>query len=188
MSTKIYEAYRCPASKLNEFIDCFRAHALKFTVKFIREYMSKLLPEAVAEYQKKHTYWKEPSLRFHKVMELCVEDSRRPEKGAFQLDCGLNIWLYRGKAYIIPICHLRGLLKGFKLPEWAEDYCYWNNTDEPEGVPYEEFKARGDMWEKINCGEGKADHNSRRLYHSVIDLERVSNYTDIGMLEALVRA
>lgn len=35
----------------------------------------------------------------------------------------------------------------------VEDYAYWDNTDEPEGMDHEEWKRRGQLWEKYWTGK-----------------------------------
>jgi len=45
----------------------------------------------------------------------------------------------------------------------VEDFRYWNNTDRPEGVSAEEWRVRGEVWEKVWV-PGRA-----ALWYSVID-------------------
>lgn len=33
--------------------------------------------------------------------------------------------------------------------EWVSDYCYFDNTDQPEGVSVEEWKERRNTWDRV---------------------------------------
>jgi len=112
---------------------------------------------------------------FQTVIDHCKEASKRVEKDYYDIDCGLNIWLHGNYAYAIPIGP-NWVLDNIKFPKWVEDYSYWNNTDQPDNVTDRQWNSRRDTWDKICCGHGKSDHNSRRLYHSVVDLERRGSY------------
>ena len=170
MSIKIYEAYRVPCSKLNNFIDVVRERVLNNLEKRITSYMETMeIPEMVPLRIDKNDIktiekWKQIR-RFNSLIDNHLDAEKKGIKDVFSLDCGLNIWIVGKYAYVVPInCHK------ISYPKYAKDYCYWDNVDVPKNISYSKWLTREKMWKKINCGEGTADHNSRRLYHAIVDL------------------
>lgn len=170
MSTKIYYAWRIPKDMLNEFIDYLRPQAYEYAEGIIRNLIGAVTPEGVEKQRKEHPYYKEDRLKLEHVLSLCKkasEDIRRHP--VIDVDSGFNIWLFGTHFYVIPI----GEFQEYKVPDFAEDYSYWNNTDQPENISDEEWNSRSETWNSINGGGGFGDtsaHNSRRLYHSFIDM------------------
>lgn len=178
MSTKIYEAYRFPEKYLNDALDLFRDQMLKKAASEIKKFMLYVQEDALKKHmddKKWHPYDKatekqKMQARFDMIMEMAKEASKKMEKDPFCLDCGLNIWHHKKYCYIIPIYCNGTLLKGLKKPEWLKDFSYWDNVDPPKGISWAQFSKRGEVWEQINCGTGRASHNARRMYHSILDL------------------
>lgn len=48
----------------------------------------------------------------------------------------------------------QGYEKALKKTGLFEDYGYWNNTDEPEDMTYEEWQARGKEWDSLMDKDG----------------------------------
>lgn len=189
MSTKIYYAYRIKKSRFIEFLDL--AHDQMFylalgQIKLLmrdikideKEYnnaIKKYAPNNKAK-QKRMKRWRQ----FETVITHCKKAANNIEKSIFDIDCGLNIWLYNQYIYIIPIGPY-WISNNLNFPEWVEDYSYWNNVDPPEDINFNKWKKRGDIWKKVCIGQGKSDYNSRRLYHSVIELKNEAwlSYTEL---------
>lgn len=176
MSTKIYQAWRAPAHLVNPAIDWARKRMMAAAKKHIEMLMdnvgaSKLgpVPDHIKGDPEGERVW-ERAKRLDVVWEAVVEDSKSPYRSVLNVTCGLNLWFYGEHVYIMPIGEnfiTRDMDK--RRPRWLEDFCYWNNTDEPDGVTYAEWQRRGATWDKVCCGKGKSSHNARRLYHEVID-------------------
>lgn len=49
----------------------------------------------------------------------------------------------------IPVINNKQMLEQFKLLPEIDDYCYYDNTDEPDYVTKKEFKARGKTWDIV---------------------------------------
>lgn len=185
MSTKIYEAYRIPLDRLNEFISYVRPQMMHRVGEYMYELMIGIKNEVVDEiYRDKYpdgaAEGREENaklyIRLEKVEEMMKEDLiKRPyERSIFDPVCGLNIWILDQNAYIIPVfTSLRGLSDKIDYPDFAFDYSYWNNTDQPENVTDEDWEKRRDTWEELCLGDtlSGSGHNSRRLYHDVISVE-----------------
>lgn len=181
MGTKIYEAYRIPIPRLNEFIDIARAGAWTKAYKVTDNLITIALKENNITFDSMPPHIKELAARegAEKVWNAyknskgwnLIEDlvvNREGKDPLFNLTCGLNIWLRNGRAYIIPIGSYMDLSIS-RLPGWVEDYCYFNNVDRPEEITSRQWKQREKTWEKINLGRGVSDHNARRLYHAILD-------------------
>ena len=176
MSTKIYWAWRVPADRLNDFIDMARDQLLLAVRDRIRVLMTTANASKIGEAPEwaktdaARERW-EQGRRYEVVESLCVAAAKGGERDPIcDVECGFNVWLHDGHAYFIPIAEhwLKDLIK---VP-WAEDFRYWNNTDLPDGVSEETWDARGRTWDAVNCGEGRAEHNARRLFHEVVGLRK----------------
>ena len=173
MSTKIYEAYRCRIKHVNLLIDTVREQMLAAVVARVKTLMScNTLP---ADRDK-----------FAEVMVQARKAALKPEKDFWDLGCGFNLWIGEdGYAYLIPIA-AHALHLELKLGEPFQDYCYWNNTDEPDGMTRKQWKTRERHWDKLNLGVGVRSHNARRLYHNVVDQRPPHGYTDEFILQDLI--
>ena len=173
MSTKIYVAYRIPRSKIDHFI----AEARKLVFAGAVEQMERLMwnvkkkkaLKAIGCVKKgqKRKWVKEGGERFNRLsyaFEWPIEDSERGVRG-FNLDSWLNCWPNGRYWYIIP-CWPDGVkIKDEDLPEYVEEYGYWNNVDPPEHVTWKQWRERERKWEEV-CVE---DHNRTRLSHVIIE-------------------
>lgn len=183
MSTKIHKAWRMPISVLyKDFMPAFREHCFINVVKRLDETSSAVLPVVLQEIYDK--YWKDrvtyeefeknrgKKVRVRHVLKYSFLASKSYERSLlFNIDCSFNTWLYNNKAYVIPYGE-SWITKDFNVPEKVEDYCYWNNTDEPENVTRKQWVARGDMWEKICLN----DWNKRRMLHEIVNIkENIGN-------------
>lgn len=184
MSTKIWEAYRIPKSKLTEFTDLLHDAMFNGAVKHINKLIAviedDILKKAIEENKVFCCYdvadlknkKKNRRARFNYIMGRARENASKMERTLFDFDCGFNIWFDKRYAYIIPIS---AAYDRPKYPEWVEEYSYQNQVYPPtpieEGkVTQRQYSARGRKWDKLCLGEGKYSHNARRFYHSVVDL------------------
>ena len=179
MSTKIYWAFRIPKGRWVEFIDLMHDQMFASAVKHVKEAMKmiKIDEEKCESDIEKYKIKKTRQARYRRyerfkaVMKECERAADNLEIDYFDVDCGANFWM-RGKyVYVVPIVP-RWIKNDLKFPDWVEDYSYWSNVDPPDHISYYDFEKRGAIWGEINCGEGKADHNARRLYHQVVDLTK----------------
>lgn len=174
MSTKIYTAYRVPVGRLNEFLDIFDRETGKVVLKHVRLIMRAVQEDVVLkkiadwDVKKKITKAMKWRARFSIIDNEFLKASKETRDGsAFVVAVGVNIWICGRKAYIIPWGHERWYYK-IKYPRWVEDFAYWNNTDEPEGMTRTEWKARERMWDKV-CLEKVSFWNRRRMIHHSFD-------------------
>lgn len=175
MSTKIYEAYRFPKARMNEFILLFNEIAFKAVRATLKLYQLK--PEAIAEYRKelfgnneeasKRTSDAEVSMVW--TLGHAMMASKSLEKDMFDLDCSFNMWVDGNYCYVIP--YAGPIIQWRKsLPKWCKDYCYYNNSDEPKGVTEREWINRGKTWNRIALDNWDAT----RLTHVALELKMPS--------------
>lgn len=193
MSTKIWVARRFPVSRINDFIDFCEETITQRVVEHIMKYMGLLkdtyglLEKRVKAHQKfcsenndECPEWHIRNCRFKAYMEGATEAAKSLQRTTiFDIECGLNMWFYRGKVYAIP---WGDFSNGIDWPEWAEDYHYQNQTDEPEGLKPGEFARRGTMWDKV-CLD---DWNTRRMSHEIICLREGQSFESSIKLERLI--
>lgn len=160
-------------NKLNEFIDFVRPQVFECARKIVLKLMPQVSEKGINKQKEEHPYYhKEEELRLECVLDSCRYVSNQSKRFlAFDIDLSLNIWLYDGDAYIIPV----GEYHFWTVPEGTQEFRYWNNTDRPEELSEEQWNYRSETWENINCGQGIADHNSRRLNHAIIDMSGIGD-------------
>lgn len=184
MSTKIWEAYKIPADKLNEFIDIARECKIKEIMNISKALFDLVKEEAIdkrMERDKTFKYYSDEEwaehlkdvnnrtyTRFELFWELIEAGSRSRERTPFDMTCGFNIWLYEGSFYIIPFGE-HGSFINIKFPEWVKEFHYQNQTDKPSRISTKEWNKRRDVWDKVCLGDEPNDWNSRRIYYSLFD-------------------
>lgn len=132
MSYRIYTAWRCAITDLNEVLDQWR-HTI-MTTKVIPGVGAMASGNTTAVFQE---LW--PSL---------VEHANNPRIDAQDFTCSFNVFLREGKAYLIPIGnhHIFEELRHDKVT----DYAYYNNSDSQlEHMTEAEWYGRRDVWEQL---------------------------------------
>ncbi len=189
MSTKIYYAYRMPHRLFSEaFLPTFRKHvfatAAEETTRLMEhvpvEDLKKMYEEGKESRWKKVSFkkWQAvPKYRLGTLFNNMVEASKSKARSGICIDCSLNVWLHKGWMY----CILYGehwLWEKYTPPAGVEDYCYWNNTDEPDNVTRRQWQAREKNWDAV-CLK---DHNATRMVHEVIHASQEIGLHDVGRL------
>jgi hypothetical protein len=187
MSTKIYTAWRVPSARLNEFLDTVRPQMFESALAVVKRLMERVKPEAVqrhlAEKRKQAEGWGwkineedyqaggcwDASYR-NDVAFKFIEQARDRKTGYNLIDCGFNVWLDGETVYLIP-WGPPDFYSELKLPEWAEDYSYWNNTDRPDDIPEEAWSERGNNWDRV---AGYSTWDDHRMNYQVVNLDRIS--------------
>jgi hypothetical protein len=194
MSTKIWVARRFPVARINEFCGLVDAAMTALVAKKVKEVMAAYLDTyeplqkqlaahrkyCSEEKKKKCPKWHEKHVRFQVYMHDALEGAKSLERTLlYDIECGIRMWVYRGKVYAIPWGDFNYQID---WPEWSEDYHYQNQTDPPEDIPWAEFKRRGTMWEKIYLSN--PDH--RQLNYDVINLRWGQDFNSKIKLERAV--
>ncbi len=155
MSTKIFEGCRFPKTKLTAFVHEVRSAHYKLILEQARHLAALRKPEK----PKRDTWGCRVMALTDLFRELAKQLQRCPP---FDLECGWKVWLpLRGRfAYTSPWGE-HYTRKDLKLPDYVEDYPYWDSVDEPEGMSMREWRRRGKNWECAT--EPGAEANCVRL-------------------------
>lgn len=171
MSDKIYEAYRFPRSRLDEFLVVFRKHCFKklkaliVDFKMKKKFLREIRKEVVGKNRKVYRMILDIDLQFMHFLARGMIASKRSEHDFFDLDCSCNLWMDDEWCYMIPYVGRLKLAKG--KPRWWETYGYWNNVDMPRGMSEERWKARGEIWNRIALD----DWDKTRLSYIALQLK-----------------
>ena len=176
MSTKIYIAWRCTAKAFPDFLSAFRSHCLAKIGKRVDYLAAGLKTQAIrdiyddkgwekelpfGDFLQKH----EKRIRISQVFKLAAMASKSTLRDPmFCIDCCMNFWIQGKYIYIIPYAE-NWIYQDFALPQNVEDYCYWNNSDEPEGISYKQWKTRGKNWDSI-CDDWDAARNVHEIVNA----------------------
>jgi hypothetical protein len=151
MSTKIYEAYKIPVARLVEWQEFFNNGCRKYIIGRLRKCE---VPKEEAdkfrsrrkEFRGDKWEWSDKEISISWGFSRWMLESKSGRIGAFNFDSSFNFWIKDGMAYIIPYwpCGMKA-----RVPDWCEEYRYWNNCDHPENISYEEWEERGEVWEDL---------------------------------------
>ena len=168
MSIKIWEAYKVPVDKLNDFLIESRhigncklketlVHSLKgvLTDEFIKEQKEHYKDIEDEEKQKRAILWKAANDFFNLVSQSAYL------KNGFE--SSLNVWLDGNYAYIIPY----NISYNDILPDYAVDYHNQEQVGRPENISEDEYEARHLVWEKLCLN----DWNATRLTYKIVDFD-----------------
>lgn len=153
MSTKIFEGRRFPKTQLTAFVNEVRPAQYKIILEQARHLAALSDPKKL-----KRDTW---DCRVMNLTDLFRKLAKQHERcPPFDLECGWRIWLPpRGRfAYASPWGEHYTRLD-LTLPDYVEDYAYWDNTDPPEGMRdgagYRRWRRRSKDWECATepCGE-----------------------------------
>lgn len=200
MSTKIYEAYRLPLSKVDSAIQFFSKEWIAYAAHRINSIILQSSPKddkIKAEAQQKFELWEKNNKGFFtqedaetwvvavKYLGVSIFTSKRNENG-FNLDCFLKLFFDKEWAYIIPVHPLdyrRNVkMPGFKakrFPSYLKDYSYWNNSDPPDDMTEKEWDSREEKWDKLL-------ENGRPIVFSQIIEMKPRGFMPWAFLDALV--
>lgn len=190
MSTKVYGAYRIPIDKINEEI--FRTRSLVFNR--IEEYIRKgfLNDEVTKAVREKLEIDVSPEAAACALALIIAKKANEGnERQLGDLQCWLAIFYWQGRAYIWPMASSsRGLLDDITVPNYGEDYEYFDNTDPPNWVKipdeqdyddettwsesYKKWEERRDFWWDI------ADKKAPRM---VVYLFDIDNHKHLSKIE-----
>lgn len=175
MSTKIYEAYRVPNNRLNDFLKDIGDQMLDKVIERLDILMNNMKPETFYKlllkqwngedkYAKKYFNDGKPAryTQLEAVLSCCREVAHSQARDVvLDIECGLSIRIRNKYAYIIP--YGERAYARISIPNYAKEYTYWNNTDQPEDVSNAQWNARGKIWNEIL-------DESPILTHTVVDL------------------
>lgn len=186
MSTKLYEAYRFPRSRLDEAILWFNEACQKYVMERIQALsgsqwdIAKMRRETFGKNRKASARYSDEDLKLIYVLAEWMRVSKHGLNDLFNMDCACNLWLRGRWAHLVPYT-----LSGGKIeyPAWMEFYGYWNNSDPQEGVSAAAWKERGRVWNEMALD----DWDRTRLSHIVYEAKMPSLNGLMGLLKVLAK-
>lgn len=188
MSTKVYTAYKLRnPDKFWDFVRDVvpRGHAA------VRKSLRKLYTELIPCVDRRKKMYKDALARWEHdekarlaavrklVLEQAKEADATTQWSPIDLRVEIGVWEHRKQLYLIPFCNgaMRNSLDFLKEHPVLDDFRYWNNTDEPEGMSRREWAKRGRVWDAIRK-EGWQNHtvigisswNSTYLFDPFLDM------------------
>lgn len=159
MSTKIYEAYRIPASQFSEFlffiyketIDKFVSKAENLIGRIDKYSLEKMMQRySVKEEAKQEANWPEHKrwLKWEFLRDAFREHAHT-DNYLFDVQSGWVFYPNGRYFYGWPWGDTKLDEETVLKFEDAEDFSYWDDTDKPEEISTREWRRRGIKWDEI---------------------------------------
>lgn len=153
MSTKIYNGFRVTGNaslidlqkRVKEFRSFAQDHMNKKIIKYFGEVCLSLIdrPGVVDLQQEGRSVL---SLARDKYLEGCAELRKGFRQPAMDTDCEIVFIPSDAGCLGIIFCEEHELVKTWLATADMEDFSYWNNSDQPDGVTDEMWEARKNAW------------------------------------------
>jgi len=199
MSFKQYEAWRVPLEKLQDFIVKMDKKIMKRITGTVNSWMDsdgvvKRAKEYINEKLKQHNHGKYEIKKYdilYWIWLQAIDEKNREVYEIYDLDCSWAIRLNGKYAYLTfhgPPWILSNSKYSVKehgrisFPNYAEEYGYWDNTDEPDDVSEEEWKERRKIWIKFDKAESDGNKHYRLFYEVMRVRESLSGLGGFGKL------
>lgn len=163
MSIKIFYGYRFPKTRLAEFTTVFREQHYQHVLNYARSLCAK------SRFKADDTGANTWDQRVSRVVKMASDAAAKPERMVLaDLECGWRVWVPPRSRFCYTAPWGENPVAGdqLKMPEWLEEYGYWDNTDQPESVTAREWNTRKRAWRCYT--EPGGENHCLRL--SVIDL------------------
>lgn len=151
MSIKFYTANRVKIKDLNDFLEDQTKQVLNQTAVKIHEYMGRLKIDLVVQWLEEEEMNITSDIfipwLYQKFTEkLLLPAYRSLQPSPFDLSSFLWIYIEGNYAYILysyPRC------VSTTIPDYVQDFSYWNNTDRPERITVAEWGKRRRKWNSV---------------------------------------
>lgn len=171
MSTKVYEAWRTAKAidtfELSKLLRGAIVPEIEAAIKHqVKVFKDNPIKEFLEFYEETMGYapsyfgkdGKMTPVQYSDLLrELYKKDVNNPYQSVWDLNLSFTIRKLGNHQYVLPYygsfynVYKRGMVsKAVNKIEQLEDYSYWNNTDEPEGMDMAEWKARGKIWDELD--------------------------------------
>ena len=166
MSTKVYEAYRFPKDKLNDFVEfideTILPELLDYGFYIFSSIKNKTINEILEKKDMQDLEVSDLSKREIAFEHLIQKGIRSNFRNMYDLIVSYNFWIKGDYVYTIPY-NMQNVCPNIEYPDYVEEYSYWNNTDRPKDISEEEWEKRGRLWDYINSSWDK-----NRLEHKIM--------------------
>lgn len=178
MSTKIYTAVRFPQSRFTEALPIIHELLLSKVCEFYEEFFNNVDEDKVRA--KWNLDKNKPVSNTAKMLFIhnhLFDLNKKYNESLFE--CGFSAWFHTDeKVYVIPwgIPKVAESLINGELPDWIEEYGYWNNTDRPKHLSARQWKARAKKWEEVGPNASGLGFFKYRMKHEVCSLEHIHGF------------
>ena len=98
------------------------------------------------EYMGKHNLVY-PALFAERILHDLIEKAKTEWDSFFDFGFSVSFIPRRDKILCLLYAEQKAFIEFWRNLEDVEEYAYWDNTDEPEDIDYEDWKARGKEWD-----------------------------------------
>lgn len=158
MSIKIYTAWRVPLNRLTEAIPILHDQVYAKVQELYEILYSEIDWVKLEDINKERLDKCDPEYRENVLQHLAFDSIWKVISSArdtlyrmpgLDLNCWINIWIGPDNyAYLIPGGEPTHNLK-WEIPDWIEEYGYWNNTDPPDDITQEDWDQRYSDWDAV---------------------------------------
>jgi len=164
MSTKIYNGFIFRGMNLNEVFGVINRARDVITAKQNDLYKQEIYRlasitrdrmamgesfEDICEEESKRHHSSPVGLAYETVNEIIIEIERTKERmGPFDFESSITLHPVEDDTLAILFCENRELRECILSELGAEDYGYWDNADPEEEISEQEWKKRGEQWNK----------------------------------------
>lgn len=146
MSIKIYNGY-----KLNKMSMSQLSH---FIQTKLRPAMEEALIQKLEKTIDKVASWDMPvQKRLQKIYNetFDLKQKNSPYRGDTTYDFKLDVTFFESDKHTLMMVYTECFeyFDALKAMPEVEQYYYWNNTDKPDDISYEDWKARGKEWDSV---------------------------------------
>lgn len=158
MSTKVYNAWKMPTSKIAAFVSLMDEIIIEAAVTHLLSMINSAEPKEMAK-------------QIQQMLNLSVRSSlslrRSFEK---DLNCSMVFWIVNRRTVLFRAFGENWFLKAFNkaLPDYVKNYYYQNSTDRPKDVSPQAWNARKRAWEDV-YGRNGSRQLETMLVHEFID-------------------
>jgi hypothetical protein len=191
MSTKIYNGYKLPRMDLDELYSFFMEIGKELRIISRELYTEALSRIAVGivdslaldrfnvAYWEKYMYSDMSHIYPVSVAEFClgktIERAKKEKDPLFDWGFSVDFIPREDKILCLLFAEKKEFIEYWQNIKEVEEYPYWDNSDEPEGMDYEDWKLRGKEWEDAMKDEFIPSFNSLSFSPSTDRIHFVSS-------------
>lgn len=122
-------------------------------------YVDDKIMETIHDQNKHSSIWGVVTSSVNRRADISKKQtSRVHEFSRYEFYCNITILPCNDQVFLLMFTEERGIQDMFDKMEGIEEYPYWDNSDQPDGMTWEEWKERGVEWDEA-IGTGVPSQN-----------------------------
>lgn len=160
MSIKVYNAWKIPVEKLHDFEKDTKPKIRQELADKVWETIRHLKPEKTLQriknegkvsYFRENPEWCCETYIFETVMDDFFKPyNKTTEKTPWDIECGWSVRVTEDFSVLKPYGPQHFF--DIEVPNYADDFSYWNNTGKPDEISEEEWEKRKEFWREYGFG------------------------------------